>query len=105
MADVLSVKLEALISSAQTLADHAEALKGELDSITHEWGELSSTWTGIAASAFDPPFDEWHYGAVTVAALLADHAETLRFSATAFAEHEGNAAQAVRSLVVKDPPL
>ena len=105
MADVLSVKLEAMISSAQTLADQAEALKGELDSITRQWGELSSTWTGVAASAFDPPFDEWHYGAVTVAALLADHAQALQFTAAAFAEHDGNAAKAVRSLVVKDSPL
>ena len=104
MADVLSVKLEAMISSAQTLADQAEALKGELDSITHEWGELSSTWTGVAASAFDPPWDEWHYGALTVTALLHDHAETLRFCAAAFAEQERNATQAVRSIVVPTSP-
>lgn len=104
MADVLSVKLEAMISSAQTLADQADELKDELDSITHEWGELSSTWTGVAASAFDPPWDEWHYGALTVTALLHDHAETLRFCAAAFAEQERNATQAVRSIVVPTSP-
>jgi uncharacterized protein YukE len=53
VADVLSVKLEAMISSAQTLADQADELKGELDSITREWGELSSTWTGVATRSLD----------------------------------------------------
>ena len=36
---------------------------------------------------------------------MADHAQALQFTAAAFAEHDGNAAQAVRSLVVKDSPL
>ena len=97
---MLSVKLEAMISSAQTLANQADELKAELDSITQQWGELSSTWTGAAASAFDPPWDEWHYGAVTVMALLHDHAETLRFSAAAYASHEQGATQAVQSIHV-----
>ena len=105
MGGVFSANLEAMVSTEQRLADQSQQLKAELDSITHEWGELASTWTGVAASAFDPPFDDWRYGAVTVTALLRDHAETLRFCAAAFAEQERNAAQAVRSIVVPKSPL
>jgi WXG100 family type VII secretion target len=94
----LSVYLDALISTAQTLANQTDELKSELDTITQQWTELSSTWTGVAASAFEPPWDEWHYGAVTVMALLEDHAETLRFCAAAYAAHEQSATEAVRAI-------
>ena len=68
---------EKLAASAPTFDPLAEALADEptfvdetLDAITRDWRELSSTWTGVAASAFDPPWDEWHWGAKTVTAIL-----------------------------------
>ena len=63
MAAELRMQLDAMVTTAQFLGNQADELKAELESITKEWGELSATWTGVAASAFDPPFDEWHYGA------------------------------------------
>lgn len=99
------MKFEAMVSTAQILANQADELKAELDSITREWGELSSTWTGVAASAFDPPFEEWRYGAVTVTALLADHSEMLLRCVAAMVENEHNSAQALRSVAVKESPL
>jgi WXG100 family type VII secretion target len=101
----LSVELEAMISTAQTLATQADELKAELDSITQQWGELSATWTGAAASAFEPPWEEWHYGAVTVMALLEDHADTLRYFAAAYAAQDQSATQAVQSIHVPGSSL
>lgn len=65
----LRMKLEAMVSAAQFLATQGDELQAELDAITRDWRELSSTWTGVAASAFDPPWDEWHWGAKTVTAI------------------------------------
>jgi WXG100 family type VII secretion target len=101
VAAVLAMKLEAMVSTAQFLANQADELQSELDSITGEWRELSSTWTGAAASAFDPPWDEWHYAAVTVTAILQEHSDLLMRTVALMAEHESTAAHALGAVPPK----
>ena len=105
MAAELRMRLDAMVTTAQFLGNQADELKAELESITKEWGELSATWTGVAASAFDPPFDEWRYGAVTVTSILAEESRLLSSAAAAMAANEDNSAQVLRSVAVGDSLL
>src|SRR5579884_2970479 len=101
----LRMQLDAMVITAQFLGKQADELQAELDSITKEWAEVSTTWTGVAASAFDPPFDEWHYGAITVVSILAEESRLLSSAAAAMAANEGNSAQALSSVAVDDSRL
>jgi WXG100 family type VII secretion target len=101
----LRMKLEAMVSAAQFLANQGDELQAELDAITRNWRELSSTWTGAAASAFDPPWDEWHWGAKTVTAILQECSDLLMRSAALMAENESNAAHALGAVAEKGPRL
>ena len=105
MAAELRMQLEAMVSAAHFLASQADELKAELGSITAIWGELSSTWTGAAASAFDPPFDEWHYGAVTVTSILEEESRLLISTTAVMAENETTSAQALAPAAVDDSAL
>jgi ESAT-6 family protein len=105
MAGMLAMKLEAMVSTAQFLANQADELHAELDSITSDWQELSSTWTGVAASAFDPPWDEWHYGAQTAVAILQEHSDLLMRSVALMVEHESTAASALGAVADNRPSL
>jgi WXG100 family type VII secretion target len=105
MAGELAMKTEAMVSTAQFLADQAEELQVELDGLTRDWRELSATWTGVAASAFDPPWDEWHWGARTVTEILKDHSEGLMRSVAMMVEHESTAAHALSTVRAKGPSL
>ena len=42
------------------------------------WQDLVATWTGRAASAYEPAWDEWHDGAKTVVAILQEHSNLLQ---------------------------
>ncbi|HET9874701.1 MAG TPA: WXG100 family type VII secretion target [Mycobacterium sp.] len=95
MADALAMNLQAMLSAAQFLAHQADELQVELDSVTHDWAELSSTWTGVAASAFDPPFDEWHDGAKTVTSILQERSRLLTRAVALMVEHETTGARAL----------
>jgi WXG100 family type VII secretion target len=95
MADELSMNLESMASTVHVLANQADELQEELDSVTRAWNELSSTWTGVAASSFDPPWDEWHDGAKTVTSMLHERAHLLTRALALMAEHEGTGARAL----------
>ncbi|MEE3751450.1 WXG100 family type VII secretion target [Mycobacterium intracellulare] len=105
MAGELTMRLEAMASAAQILTNQADDLHAELESITRDWSDLSSTWRGVAASAFQPPWDEWHQGATAVARLLSEHSQLLLRSLDLMLDHETVAAKAFAALAVKDPTL
>jgi WXG100 family type VII secretion target len=105
LAEVLAMNQEAMVSTAQFLANQAEELHSELDGITRHWRELSSTWTGVAASAFDGPWDEWHYGAWTAVAILQEHSYLLMRALALTLEHEGTAASALGAVAGKGSSL
>ncbi|WP_245913116.1 WXG100 family type VII secretion target [Mycobacterium kansasii] len=103
VAGELTIRLEAMASAAQILANQADDVKAELDSITDDWRELSSTWRGVAASAFQPPWEEWHRGASAVAAILSAHSQRLLRSLDLILDHETIAAKAFEALTAKKP--
>jgi len=104
MAAELTMRLEAMASAAHVLANQADDLQAELESIARDWQELSETWTGVAASAFEPPWEEWHRGAVTVADILSEHSRLLLRSLDMMLDHENIAARAFAALAPKSPP-
>ncbi|VAZ71745.1 hypothetical protein LAUMK4_00613 [Mycobacterium persicum] len=87
------------------LTNQADELKDELDSITRQWRELSSTWTGVAASAYQPPWQEWYSGAATAAATLEEHSQLLMRSVDLMLDHENTAAKAFEALYRKGPAV
>ncbi|KZS74109.1 hypothetical protein A4G29_14765 [Mycobacterium kansasii] len=101
----LTMKLEAMASAAHVLANQADELQDELDSITCDWRELSSTWTGVAASAFEPPWVEWHAGAVKSAEILSEHSQLLMQSLDLMLDHESTAVKAFEALYRKGPAV
>lgn len=104
MAGELTMRLEAMASAAQVLANQADDLHAELESISRDWRELSETWTGVAASAFEPPWEEWHHGAVMAANMLMEHSQLLVRAVDMMLDHENIAARAFAALNPKDPP-
>ncbi|UGT91272.1 WXG100 family type VII secretion target [Mycobacterium ostraviense] len=99
------MKLEAMASAAHVLANQADELQEELDSITCDWCELSSTWTGVAASAFEPPWEEWHAGDVKSAEILSEHSQLLMQSLDLMLDHESAAVKAFEALYRKGPAV
>ncbi|MGB3485243.1 MAG: WXG100 family type VII secretion target [Mycobacterium sp.] len=95
MASILQAQLEALATTADSLADQADQLENELAQIVQHWNDLSAKWTGKAASAFEPPWNDWHDGAKVVASILAEESELLRQSVALLVEHETNAQNAI----------
>ncbi|ETZ97940.1 WXG100 type VII secretion target family protein [Mycobacterium kansasii 824] len=101
----LAMKLEAMATAAHVLTNQADELKDELDSIARQWRELSSTWTGVAASAYQPPWQEWYSGAATAAAILEEHSQLLMRSVDLMLDHENTAAKAFEALYRKGPAV
>jgi WXG100 family type VII secretion target len=90
---------ELTAAAAQFLSGQAEHLRRELADITHSWGNLAAKWTGIAGDAYAPAWDEWHDDAVTVTAVLVEHAEALVRAVALLVEHENQAGAALSSIV------
>lgn len=104
MSGVLRVQGEAMATTAQFLAQQADDLDNELGDITSRWNELSSTWTGKAASAYEPAWDEWHDNAQKVVAILHEHSDLLKQALSMALEHESQASSQLGS-VAPDGPL
>lgn len=105
MVGALTMRLEAMASAAQILANQSDDLKVELDSINSAWRALASSWQGVAASAYQPPWDEWHQGAEKVATLLSEHSHLLLRSLDLMLDHETVAAKAFAALDPRGPTL
>ncbi|WP_255377900.1 MULTISPECIES: WXG100 family type VII secretion target [unclassified Mycobacterium] len=99
------MRLETMASAAQILANKAEDLQAELDSITSAWRDLFASWQGVAASAYGPPWEEWHQGATAVASLLSEHSHSLLRSLELMLDHETLAARAFAALNSKSSTL
>ena len=88
---VLAMQTEATAAAAQFVSAQADELKAELDDIARTWAGMSSKWTGIAAAAYEPAWDEWHDDAKTVTAVLVEHADALERAVALLVEHERQA--------------
>jgi WXG100 family type VII secretion target len=96
---VLAMHTELTAAAAQFLSGQADELRRELDDIAQSWGNLGSKWTGIASAGYEPAWDEWHDDAVTVTAVLVEHADALVRAVALLVEHEERAAAALASVV------
>jgi WXG100 family type VII secretion target len=96
---MLAMQTEVTASAAQFLRDQCEGLGRELGAIARCWDELSAKWTGIAGSAYEPAWGDWHRDAQTVTAILAEHSELLLKSVALLVENERQSAAMLGSVL------
>ena len=92
---MLAMQTEATAAAAQFLSAQADELTAELGAIAQTWHGMASKWTGIAAAAYEPAWDEWHEDATTVTAVLVEHADALKRAVALLVEHERQAEAAL----------
>lgn len=78
MPGVFQMQTETMSTTSAFLADQADDLERELADINRRWRDLAAMWTGRAASAYEPAWEEWHDGAKTVVAILQEHSDLLQ---------------------------
>lgn len=66
----LRVDTDEAFKCAQAIANQAVELHDELEQLTKKWDDMSQTWQGIAASAYEPAWDKWHENATKVVQAL-----------------------------------
>jgi len=92
---VLHVDIDVLLSSAESLVGHADELDAGLTMIASEWSDLRATWSGDAASRYEPCWEDWHYSAQKLTAVLRETAKYLSAAANAYTHQESSSAQRV----------
>jgi WXG100 family type VII secretion target len=97
MGDRLKVSATEAFAAAQAIGNHAEDLRDELQRLVREWEDLSHSWSGAAASAFAPPWQEWHEGAAKLTEMLADTSRKLAGAAVVYDEQDSEGAHALGS--------
>ena len=90
---VLHVDIGVLVSSAELLVCHADELDAGLAAIASEWSELRATWSGDAASQYEPCWEDWHYNAQKLNAVLVETAKFLGIAANVYTHQESSSAQ------------
>lgn len=102
MADHLMAKPGEVFNTAHTVANHAAELHEELDRLTREWDNLSHGWSGVAASAFTEPWEEWQQGATKLIELLDESSHRLAQAAVMYEEEDASAARSVEAAAPPD---
>lgn len=92
MPDSLMVNSGAAFNTGQAVLGQAVELREELDRLGHEWEDLSGSWSGKAASAYTPAWQDWHEGAVKLLNTLSDLSEKLCRAAADYEQTDGEAA-------------
>ncbi|WP_197380477.1 WXG100 family type VII secretion target [Mycolicibacterium mengxianglii] len=98
MSGELQMRVDSTLTTARRLAEEADGLAHELESIDKHWLDLSAKWIGRSGSAYEPAWSERYQDARTVAAILSKHAELLLRSAALLIEHQADAAEQLGSL-------
>jgi WXG100 family type VII secretion target len=88
--DHLNVDVEQAFSAAHAISNDAVDLQGELTALERDWENLSSGWTGAAASAYLAAWTEWHDGATTLVDSLSDLAQKVGHAAADYAEQDAS---------------
>ena len=97
MADHLRVDADAAFNAAHVVSNEAEELREELARLSREWDNLSHGWSGVAASALTPAWDEWHEGAAGIVEVLAESSRRLSQAAVLCEERDNNSAEMLGS--------
>jgi WXG100 family type VII secretion target len=96
VAEHLKVDVAETLTTSQVVSDDADELRAELARLSREWDNVASGWSGAAASAFAPLWDEWHDGAAKLVETLAESCRRLERSAVAYEEQESGSADLLR---------
>jgi WXG100 family type VII secretion target len=97
MADLLRVDADAAFNTSHVVCNDAEELREELARLSREWDNLSHGWSGVAASAFTPAWEEWHEGAAHIVEALAESSRRLAQAAVLYEERDNNSAEMLGS--------
>lgn len=96
MAD-LRVDTDQAFNTAQAVGNHAVELHDELQQIAKDWDNMSQSWEGVAASAYQPVWEQWHENATKVTKALMESSQRLAQAAVAYQEQDQAGAQTVNS--------
>ncbi len=101
MAEHLKVEAARALDTSQVVGEDAEELRVELTRIARKWDDVSSGWSGAAASAFATLWEEWHDGAVKLVEILAETTRRLGHAAVAYEDQEDHSAKTLREIPVE----
>lgn len=73
-----------VFKAAQVIGSQAQEMCEGVDALLRDWESLSAGWSGAAAAAFAPAWEEWHSGATKLNAMLAAWADRLARAAVAY---------------------
>jgi WXG100 family type VII secretion target len=96
MAD-LHVDTDEAFKTAQAIGNQAVELHDELENLTKKWDDMSHTWEGVAATAYQPVWDQWHENATKVVRALMESSEKLAQAAAAYEEQDAAGGQTVNT--------
>ena len=97
MAENLKVTADEAFNTSHSVSDDAEELREELTHLSQEWESLSHGWSGVAASAFAPAWEEWHRVAAQVIETLAESSRRLAQAAVLYDTTDAESAQSLGS--------
>jgi WXG100 family type VII secretion target len=95
MADHLKVDADDAFNTSHSLSNDAEELREELTHLSQEWDNLSHGWSGVAASAFAPAWEDWHRGAARIIETLAESSRRLAQAAVLYEAADTDSAQSL----------
>jgi WXG100 family type VII secretion target len=93
MTDHLKVDADAAFNTSHSVSNDAEELRDALTHLSQEWDNLSHAWSGVAASAFAPAWEEWHRGAAQIIEALAESSRRLAQAAVLYDTTDADSAQ------------
>jgi WXG100 family type VII secretion target len=73
-------------------------LRAELATLSREWDNVISGWSGAAASSYAALWEEWHDGAAKIVETLAKSSRLLERAAVRYDEQETTSARSVRNI-------
>ena len=91
----MMVSPDEVFTAAQAVRNQAYELNDGLAGLSRDWDSLSRGWSGVAASAFAPAWQDWQEGVTTLVAMLADWSDRLARAAVAYEQQDCAAAGGV----------
>lgn len=91
----MMVSPDEVFKAAQVLRNQAYELNDGIAGLSRDWESLSGGWSGAAASAFAPAWEDWHEGATHLVAMLVGWSDRLARAAVSYEQQDCEAAGVV----------
>jgi len=95
MAGHLEVDTDAAFNTSHSMSTDAEELREGVSELSRDWANVSRGWSGAAASAYSPLFQEWQEGASKLVESLAESASLLAEAAVRYQEQDTASSESV----------